>query len=189
MGLQIEDGTGSGATARVDSENKLRTYSVIESDAQHSNEDNGNAYTMLIYNTSNNPNPSVGETSPCIGYIKNGSDNLLVIEKIKCWAETAEAIEIYINQSGTPTNTTTYNPLNMNLGSGSTADGTFYTGTNIGGISGGNLLDRLRVPADNNNHDYILTPSLIIPKNKIMTIYAYNGGIETEVNIYFYYHT
>ena len=184
----LDDGTGSGKSAKIDIENKLGTRSVTESEAEHINFANGEAYTLFFPITSDNLNPSAALSSPCILYLKDTSEKNIVITDIRMWAESPEYLDIYFNQIGTPVNGGTITPTNMNLNSGKTADGIFLGADRITGMSGGALFDRLRVPADNSDHAFIWAETIIIPKNKILTIYAGNGGVPIEASISFYFH-
>jgi len=104
------------------------------------------------------------------------------------WADEAEYIDIYFKQIGTPIGGNNATPINMNLNSGKQATGTFLGAARITGMSGGTLFDRLRIPADDKDHVFKWAPTIIIPKNNILTIYAGNGGILTEASLTFYYH-
>lgn len=186
--MLIEDGTGSGYTAKVGSDNKLRTYSVIESEAHHENEDNKQAFLVFSIITPNNPNPSAGETSPTFFYMKNESSKNLMITEIEYWVESNEYVDIYINPAEDPVGGTSITPINMNFGSGNQATGIFLQGTEITGITGGTFLDRTRIPGDGSNHFHSWDAKLILPKNNVLTLRAGNGGIPMEVMVEFYYH-
>ncbi len=184
----IQDGTGSGRTAKVDKDNKITTRAVTESEAEHINFADGEAYTLFLPITSDNLNPSAALSSPCIFYIKNTNEKNLIITDIRMWAESPEYLDIYFNQIGTPVGGNTTTPTNMNLNSGKAADGTFLEASRITGMSGGTLFDRLRIPADDSNHNFVWAETIIIPKNKIITVYTGNGGIPIETSISFYFH-
>lgn len=186
--MLIEDGTGSGFTVKVDAENRLRAYSVIETEALHVNEEEGQAYEMLALVTPDSVNPSVDIIETCFFYLKNSSDTDMVLSEFRIWVESNEYINLYLNQSGTPVNGNTNTPTNMNAGSGNLASGTFLTGTNITGMDGGTLIDRFRIPADNADHNFSWPSSIIIPKNNIITLITTTGGIPLEVSLSFYYH-
>jgi hypothetical protein len=186
--LLIEDGTGSGKTVKVDGENKLATKATIELQAQHVNGDEGEAYMLFSAITSDNPDPSAENTSPCIFYMKNTSNEDLVITHVRIWVEEVEYMDIYFNQSGTPVGGNTATPVNMNLNSGQVATGIFLGANRITGMSGGTFFDRLRIPADDTDHEFSWPATIIVPKNNILTIYAGNGGILTEASVFFYYH-
>ena len=186
--MLLEDGTGSGRTAKVDAENKLETRAVTEAEAQHVNSKEGEAYILFSPISSDNQNPSADLGPPCIFYIKNTNDTNLIIPEVRMWAEENEYIDIYLNQIGTPIDGNTATPVNMNLNSGKQATGTFLEGARITGMSGGVFFDRLRIAADDADHVFKWEPTIIIPKNNILTIYAGNGGILTEATVIFYYH-
>lgn len=186
--MLIEDGRGTGYTAGVNTENRLRTIAITESIAQHANNDEGDAYTLFSPILSDNQNPSADQLSPCIFYIKNTSESNLIITDVRMWAEENEYIDIYINQTGTPVGGNAATPVNMNLNSGKQAAGIFLGAARITGMSGGTLFDRLRVPADNADHPFMWASAIIIPKNNVLTVYAGNSGILTETSISFYYH-
>ena len=72
MGFNIEDGTGQGYLAKVDSLNRIRTFSITEPDVDAASE-LGNSYnfnTGIINLTSANKS--------AVFYIKNNGDNPLV---------------------------------------------------------------------------------------------------------------
>ncbi len=189
--MQITDGTGTNYAVKIDKENKLRTHSVTETQAHWANEDFGLAYMMLAFVTPDTPDPSasdyMGDT--CFAYMKNTDDKDMIVDEIRMWVEAAtEAFDIYLNKSGIPVGGTDVTPININLGSGNTASGTFQTGTNITGLTGGILFDRLRVPSDNNDHIASWPAKLIVPKNNILSFYAQDGGQAIEFSISFHYH-
>jgi len=188
--MQLTDGTGTNYAVKVDSNNKLRTYSITEPEPVWANEDFGLSYTMLAFVTPDTQNPSESSLdTTCFAYLKNSDDKDLIIDEIRAWVgSSAEAFDIYINHSGTPVGGTDVSPINMNLGSGKTATGTFLTGTDITGLSGGTLFDRLRIPYDNDDHVASWPSKLYIPKNKILSFHANDGGQEIEFSISFHYH-
>ena len=137
--------------------------------------------------TPNSPNPSIGTGSSTFFYMKNTSEIFLIITKIEYWVESNEYVDLYINSIGDPAEGENITPININFGSGNIASGIFQKAANITGISGGDFLDRTRIPADNNNHSHSWDAKLIIPKNSILTFQAGNGGIPIEIMIEFYY--
>ena len=187
MGIQIEDGTGSGKTVKVNDENRLLTYSVIETEPQHCNEEEGRVFRALAFITPNIVNPSI-ETETCFFYIKNGSTDHLRIYKIKFWVENNEIIDIYINKSGSPVGGIEVVPSNANFGSGNQAEGTFLKGNDLTGLSGGTLIGRVRVSADHNTHEVNFDATLILPKNNTLVLSTPTGGNDIEMITAFYYH-
>lgn len=187
--MNILDGTGTGYVAKVDKNNNLRTFSITKTQPVWTNETFGLSYTMLAFITPEVQNPSIsGLSSTCFAYMKNTSDNNMILTDIRMWVEnSAEGFDMYLNHSGAPVGGTKTAPINMNLGSGKTASGTFLIGTDITGLSGGMLFDRLRIPADDDDHPTIWTSNLILPKNNIITLHAMTGGQEVEASISFHY--
>ena len=186
--MLIEDGTGSGRTGRITVENRVAVDSISIPMAHHVNQYHGLAFEMYTSQTPVGTNPSADTEVGSFIYIKNSNDLPITLLEVRVWAESAEYIDIYLNDTGSPVDTTTVTPINMNLASGNTASGTFLSGNNITGLTKGTLFDRLRIPADNNDHVRRWPSDLIIPKNNVLTFYAGNGSIPIEVSIQFYYH-
>jgi len=182
----IEDGTGSGRTAKVDSENKLVVRATTETEIHHINREESEAYEVYFGISPNSSNPSVDSTQ-YFAYIKNTSNDGLVIAEMRVWVEQAEYIDIYFNTIGSPIGTTDITPVNMNLASGHTANGDFKQGLDITGLSGGVFFDRIRIPADDDDHIRSWPSLILIPKNNIVTFQAGSGGIPIELSIAFYY--
>ena len=112
----------------------------------------------------------------------------MIITQMGIWSQSAQYVEPYINPVGTPTNTVSLTPVNMNLGSGLTASGYFYSGNPINGISGGTRITRFRIPANNATNFNSLDSKIVIPKNNIFVLYssAENTSIEFTFNFYFH---
>jgi len=186
--MLLEDGTGSGRTVKIDEENRMTVMATTEVEAAHVNNDEGEAYTLFSPILSDDLDPSLELESPCIFYIKNTSEKNLVITSVRMWAETAEYLDIYFNQEGVPVGGHLATPVNMNLNSGKQAAGVFLGSDRITGMSGGTWFDRMRIPADDGDHIFEWEPTIIIPKNNVLTVYAGIGGILTEASVTFYYH-
>lgn len=76
MAEQILDGTGAGYRVKVDSNNRMHTYSVIESSSAYASE-SGNAYN---FNTGSITLTSASKSG--VFYLKNNGDNAIVIENL-----------------------------------------------------------------------------------------------------------
>jgi len=116
MGLQIEDGMGGGHSARVDSKNRLRTYSVIEKEITHASEGEGGAYSW----TSASADIDAGDTA--LYLVNNSTSSLLMIESIYVWANTATAFKIHCPAYATPAGGTLVTGVNLNRSSGNLAN-------------------------------------------------------------------
>ena len=126
MAFIIEDGTGQGYKAGVNSENRLRTNSVVEELQHHYSKTEGQVYQIQGSET------AVGATTQTILHIKNTSTTrLFVISYIRvqligeaggtALPVPATSFEIGFNQTYT-SGGTAVTPVNMNAASGNAAD-------------------------------------------------------------------
>jgi len=188
MGLIIEDGQGNGYTVGVTDENMLRTLCVTESIEHHANQKHGDAYSLPI-------SVSADAADDCIFYMKNTSDNDMVIEGITIGAHTTTAndsVYFKLGDSGIRDSATDVTPTNLNSGSGKSASGEFETGIHLndGTLDGGTEFERVLITGttkDSSNFNF--TQDLIIPKNGVFTIYIGGSGTGTYfLTMNFHYH-
>ena len=181
MGEQLKDGTGKGYLAEVDSRHRLHTRSITETENKYINLLDAESY--LYYS---DITPTGAGDVFC--YVKNTGDKDLILNWYRIWSGTsAEAIDIYVGMTGTPSGTTTITPTNMNITSSNIAAGEFYEGVDITGLSGGTFVDRLRLSGDGNDVTTGYPGDIIIKKGGILTLQALNGAIALEVTLSFYY--
>jgi hypothetical protein len=90
----IDDGTGSGTRAQVDSENRLRTFSVIEGEDRHVNRE-GKVWSIYAEVTAAGANDY-------FFYLKNTGSALLGITDIRISSSVATRLD-YDFVTGTPT--------------------------------------------------------------------------------------
>ena len=188
MGIQIEDGTGSGKTVKIDSNNRLLTYAVTRTDPLYFNDENQSVYKAVVFVTPHSVNPSI-EANTYFFYVKNTSENHLHINRFRYWSESNEIIDIYINMSGSPVGGTEIVPVNSNLGSGNQANGTFLKGSGITGLSGGILIGRSRIPSSHDIQELAYESTLILQKNNNIVLSTPIGGSDMEIVMSFYYHS
>ena len=186
--MLLEDGTGSGRSAKVTEENKLAVDATTLTEITHVNIDHGDAYTVFLESTPTYEDPSSETGELCVFYLKNLSDHNLIISQIGVWSESNRYIEPTVNPDGSPVDTLVLTPTNMNLASGNTASGDFYTGNSINGVSGGTRISRFRIPANNATNFSSLDSRIVIPKNNIFAIYVSEPDVAIEVTLNFYYH-
>jgi hypothetical protein len=169
MGLQIEDGQGTGRQAGVNSDGYLKVAAVVATVEHHVNHHHGDSYTMSFSQA-----PTAGDD--CILFIKNTSDVDMTIEGM--YLSVSGACEVYaqINNSGTRNAASVNTPVNVNAGSGHTADGTFETGADLDGgaatLSAGDEVGRGVFRAATNTTWYNFNQDLILPKNKTLTLWV-----------------
>lgn len=181
MGFQIEDGTGDGYQAKVTNDNMLVTVATVVSAEHHANHIHGRSYNLLFSQTASGPND-------CIVYIKNGDDLDMIIESITVNVPTNEIIEIKLNDAGSPVDGGGITPSNLNAGSNREADGIFQSGNNITGLSGGVSTFKPFFKGGDPSKFFNFDQDIIIPKNRILTLYCVNGSILVNGMLSFYFH-
>ena len=183
--MQILDGTGSGKLAEVDGANRLRTLSTTVSAEHYANHTNGNAYSAVFA-----VNPAGADD--VIFYLKNNSDLDIVIEGITWQTSAAEEVYYKLGDSGTAGGTSsTITPINLNSGSGNSAEATCLSETadaavDITGLTGGSTIEKLWLTSAESAH-FNLEQDVILTKNKIFTIYCVGGDTLLRGTVQFHY--
>jgi hypothetical protein len=178
MGFQIEDGTGDGYQAKVNSKNMLNTNAITQSVKYYINRQ-GNFYSCTVTVTASG-------AGDCFFYLKNTDDPDLIIQRLSVHAASNEVIKGYLNDSGTPVGGTNYVPINRNGGSANLCDCDAQYGVNITGMSGGHNFDNFHIAADNHTHTYRWEAGVMVPKNRIFTLYVENGAVELDFTLTFF---
>ena len=180
--MKIEGGTGNGYAAKVTSENRLTVEAVTLTAEAHTNQMEGEAYHALFSEKANN-------ASSLLFFTKNTSESDMVIEGLHVYSDAAGKLTIKLNDTGTPSGTTTVLPTNCNAGSGNVADILAYSGTSILGLSGGVEVLNLRTSAAGKTEYYNFEVDMIVPKNKTFSIYSGVSAITYEVAVVLYFHS
>jgi len=180
--MLIEDGKGTGRQAAVDSENRLMTLAISAALQQHINHDEGFCYSTFF---------SVTPTGAgdCFGYIKNNSDTDMVVTALMLRCASDETIQVKLGDSGTPVGGAAVTPTNRNAGSGNEADVTALQGVDITGLSGGSVAAGVFVQGGVNSMKVSIRSGLIIPKNKVLTLYAVTGTAAVMVGVSCNFHS
>ena len=178
--MLILDGKGRGFSAGVNDENRLLTAAISDNVQFHINEVEGQFYSFTI-------DQATGGTSRHNIYIKNTADENLFITSITAFATTTPT-ELYVllGVTGTATSPTTGTPVNRNIGSGSSAEGTFQYGANLA-MTGGAEVDRWFVDNDVASHKHSWTSALILPKNGTLVL-ASSASTTVNATVSFGYH-
>jgi len=180
MGLTIEDGSGGGYQARIDSLNRLHVYSIVESLEHHTNLIHGESYNLLFSQTATG-------AGDCILYIRNLNDEQMIFEGITINTATDETIEIVLNDIGDPVGGVELTPVNLNTGVNNEAEGIFQGGNNITGLNGGSSCFRFFLKGGDSSKFFEFDQDIIIAKNKVLTIYCVNGSILVNGKLSFYF--
>jgi len=181
MPEMIRDGTGSGYLASVTEQNRLAVTAITEDENKDINERTRKSYLLYIDIT---PTGALDNFM----YIKNTNTDNMFINWYRIWtASSADAIDLYRNMTGTPGNTTSVTPVNMNFGSNNTATGEFYESVDMSGLSGGTFVDRLRISGDGKDVVDGYPGDIILPQGSNIVLQALTGAIPLEVTVSFYY--
>jgi hypothetical protein len=166
-------GIGQSVTAGGMAINKAICQTITE----HSNQHEEESYSAVM---------SVTPTGAgdCFFYIINDSDIEAVVTSLKLYAAAAETIQVKIRDTGTVGGThTALTPVNRHAGSGKIADVTCESGVDITGLSGGDIVDEL--VAGTVMYRWQWQSGLIIPKNRMVSLYAETGAIAIKATLGF----
>ena len=188
MGFTIEDGTGNGYTAKVNSENQLTTLAITQSIEHHVNKQEGSAYHALFA-----VNPDGADD--CIFYLKNTDEKIIIIEGVTWQTSAAEEVYYKIGETGTAVKTSgsDITPANLNAGSGKLASVLCYSNVSDGavditGLSGGSVVEKLWLTNTASSH-FNLEQDIIIPKNQTFSIYCVGGDTLLRGTVVFNFHS
>ena len=179
MPEQIKDGKGRGFVAEVTAENRLRVSSVSRSKEHDANITWGESYNVVVDVT-----PTT--TDACFLYIKNLGTRNIIFEGFGAYVESAEKIYGKLGVVGTPIGGNTTPPVNLNAASNLTPVGTFLTGNDITGLSGGDIFQTFRVPANTATNIVNFEADIVLPTNQVFTAYVTNGSILFEGHLNFW---
>ena len=183
----------NGNAVFVTNENQLYTKAITHSLNHHTNVDHGRSYCATF-----SQSPTAADD--CIFYLGNDSDNYnIVVEGFDIGfidATAADDPEVYfkINDTGTRNSGSAITPVNLNGGSGNTADCTAEQGADLDGgaatLTGGSEFMRLMFAntSDVSSTYYNFEQDLILPKSKTLTIWANDAGATYYFNVQFYFH-
>lgn len=179
MAESILDGTGSGTKARITPDHRLETSSRMDLRASYVSKDYGESYFYYSDVTPTGP-------ADCICYIKNSSSTKdMYITWVRAWCGTADGLDVYLDQTGTPSGGTDIVPVNLNRKMSNSAVGTFQEGVNITNLSGGLKLDRIRLEAGADA--FTEYHGLILGRDNVFSLYTITGTKAMEVTVAFYY--
>lgn len=179
--MNIEDGTGSGVRAKVNSDNELEVRATTVPRAEWENHNNQRAYAMYFSQAAAN-----GATNECLGYIKNTSDDDLIIDEIAIHSVAADTI--YVSKvTGIAAAGTAIIPTNLHVGSGATPTITTMQHTAITGLTDAGRLLNFYLAA---NAFVVRSPkaTIAIEKNSAIAIFTTANQVNTlKVNVHFHF--
>jgi hypothetical protein len=175
MGLQIEDGMGSGKTVGVDSQNRMKVYANIEDEA---------SYYSTLGKCFHWTHSYSSDSADTILWVRNDSSSeLLHIVRVHISGNTATAFQIHFPDNTASPAGTAVTGINADRTSSTSADATAYgdetsnTQSNvvINGYRGAETFTFM------NNGQYILG------KNDIIAVDCTTAGTVTSVTIVGYF--
>ena len=170
--MKLQDGAGKTHWLKVNSENKAEVAAISRSKEHHANVVHGNAYNYLF-----NVTPVAGGT---FLYLKNLSDEAIIAEGFSIYTPTAEIIRVTLAETGIPVGGADVVPANLNAGSSKEAVGTFQTGNDITGLSGGREVMHYHIAGNGESKFRNFDADIVIPKNLTLTLSADNGSINFD---------
>lgn len=166
----IRDGRGKGYLAGVSSENRLRIGGVSVSKIHHTNYEHQDAYNMLFDVTPTG-------AGDCFLYIKNTSTLPVILTGFNMLAGTAERISVGLGSVGTVSGGADTPPINLYAGASRKLSGTYETGNDITGLTGGEIAAIYAIEAGTNSQFRVFDADFIIPQNQTLCLTALNGAI------------
>lgn len=175
MTTSIKDGTGQGYQAEVDSDNRLLTRAIIEPAEHYANHDLGQSFSLYF-------NVTPTGAGDCFFYCKNTNTHDVIFEDLQVYVASNEAIDVYLNNTGTPSGGTTLTEANLNTSSKKTLTATIQYGNDITGLTQATQAVRYYVPADSATHVFNFRGDIILAPQTTLTLYAVTGGINMVGN-------
>lgn len=176
----LEDGEGSGKKAGVTDDHLLKTVSYSFPYDQYVNRKYYNSYSLVFHVT-----PSIDDAK--ILYIKNQAIDDLDFTAIEFYSDSTQAIEISLNQIGTPVGGTPITPINRFGGAPATPSVDCQYGSNITGLSGGGTIDRIFCTGNNNGIKRIWESGIIVPQTLTLVISAIHQDIDVWLTLSMYF--
>jgi len=180
----IQDGTGTGYAAKVNAQNRLEVKAVTQSHVATVSEDDGQAYIVEAIDAG----PVAAEYTL---YLKNDSDNKMVIDNIDTWVTDADVVWKLWEVTGTAAGAAVITPQNLNLSAGKNADATCRGGA--GGVTGltvsGSVKYTWKTGIALSHYRLNTNSSLILSKNDAIAFEydAGTGGL-AHLNLLIHYH-
>ena len=184
MAEQIKDGSGTGYLAKVDTDNRLFTRSVTQSEEFFANE-NGNAYNL---NTGIVDLTDANETT--IFYMKNNEEKDFIITAVVVgvWASDGDGLDMNATFVRNPTTgdiiTNASNVAinsNRNYGSSNTLTADVYVGASGETVVNGNDHILVRITEESRN---VITINERLPKGTSFAVNILPPTSNTSMNTY-----
>jgi len=171
----------NGQAAKVNSDGRQLTSAITYPSSHHINHIDQEAYSFRVTAT-----PT--DAGDCFAYVTNLSDSDMVIDLVIANAISTETLLIKLGDSGTASGGTDVSLTNLNAGSGNLADVKAQSGNDITGLDGGKTALGFCFKGGECSKQVPVPPSLIVPKNKTISLYAVTGGILINAGMLITFH-
>lgn len=164
MGFQIEDGTGSGKNAKVNSGNRLFTSSVNQLYDFYINKESGKVWSVPFEGL----NPAGADDY--VVYIKNTGTKDLLVSDVRVSVDTAVSqIEIH-TVTGTAAGGSAITPVSRTVGSSASPTATIESGTDITGLTTAGTLFFIQCAVVGTDYHLRTSSNIRIPKDKAIAL-------------------
>lgn len=171
-----------GVYVGVNSEHQLLTYSTIETESRHVNENEKEAFCVLV-------DVTTATTDDDFFYLKNTSVKNLMVERVEGWCDDAnQEISVLIGGSDAGTDAgDALTPGNMNAG-GTVANCDCTQDATDLAITGGHGVALLKFPTTALERAVFEFPEgIVLPENARLHMSASLAGL-INLSVYFFYH-
>lgn len=177
MGEIIVDGTGKGYSAKVNKNNELEVKAITEHDISHVSHFFGEAYMVQAVDSG----PGAGEYTL---YFKNTDSRDFIVDNLYSYVTATDVVWKLTKVTGTSSGTVIV-PVNLNIGSGNTADAVCRGGAaGVSGLSATEVIFTIYGGAVFNSMVIPLEGALVIPKNFAIA-FEFDAGTSSAVTIGF----
>lgn len=179
MAESIQDGSGNGYRAKVNSGNQLSVLAATIPLQHHNAHIHKKAFSMVAQQT-----PTA--TNDAFVYLKNEDSEDLNVWEVCLRCAAVEAVEIW-SVTGTAVGTD-YTPVNVVVGSGVQPQVTCKVGNDITGLTKSKLIKRYWLEAGKAEHQ-VITTAIIVPESHAVALYAVTGTALTDACMTFDFHS
>jgi hypothetical protein len=172
MAEQIQDGTGKGYLTKVNADNRMETFSIVEARVADVAANNGKAFLLSSGFVSLTTTASFNG----LMYVKNNSDEKLFIDKIRTCSDGSGSVQLEIIANPTTgtliSDANNSNKLSSNMGSSEIFDGLSYAASADAktDTDGDNLSQFINRSPGHSVQNY--QGSLVLPKGSAIAIQA-----------------
>jgi hypothetical protein len=179
----IQDGTGTGRSAKVDLNNQIHAKSVTVTQIAHASYNEGDAFALPFSQA------GAAGANDCILYIKNLDSRPLIISQLWLNATAADTIYAKYGMTGTPAGGTTPVPVNLNTGSARLSNTLCHQHTSITGLAGGTMVFRSYFTANAISQRLYFDDAFVLAQNGVWTLHILAASANTITGtLMFFFH-